>query len=367
MINRIEEKINVLIVDDSAVVRGMLTRAIETDQSIAVAATAMHGDAALRALRKTPVDVVILDVEMPVMDGLTALPLILQEFPDVRVIMASALTREGAAVTVKALALGAAGCIPKPNANSMGESIQQLVVELVPLIKALGSHKSSSTTPAAVDRNNDPVPAPPPATRRMGTLAVPPAVVVIGTSTGGPNALSKVLSELPPDFSTPILIVQHMPPLFTPMLAKHLQMDGKRPCQEATHGGLIERGHTYVAPGDYHMLIDQHENRMVTLLNQDPPEHYCRPSVNPLFRSAAKWHGNRVLAVMLTGMGDDGIEGTRDIAKRSGQIIAQDEASSVVWGMPGAVAREKLADYVLPLDHVATMIQRLCSPEYSLL
>lgn len=364
------KSIQVMIVDDSAVVRGLLTRALETDPEIVVAATAMHGDAALRSLRKTPIDVVILDVEMPVMDGMTALPIILKEFPDVRVIMASALTYEGAEVTVKALALGAAGCIAKPNAESTAAGIQQLSRELVPLVKALGPRKGPEPvrSPVGGVRNVSPVASNPVATSstRPGTPALAPSILVIGTSTGGPNALSKVLSDLPPDFSLPILIVQHMPPMFTPMLAKHIQQDSKRPCKEAVHGGPIERGHTYVAPGDFHMFIDKLDNRMVTMLNQDEPEHFCRPSVNPLFRSAAKWYGNRTLAVMLTGMGDDGIEGTRDISAKGGQILAQDEATSVVWGMPAAVVRENLAHQVLPLDQVAYAIQRICALEYTL-
>ncbi|MBT6154107.1 MAG: chemotaxis response regulator protein-glutamate methylesterase [Planctomycetaceae bacterium] len=348
-----QQQIQVLVVDDSAVVRGLIARALETDPAITVAGTAMHGEAALTWMRKHPVDVVILDVEMPVMDGLTALGCIQSEFPRVKVIMASALTQEGAETTVKALALGAADCIAKPVSNSTADSISQLLEELAPLVKALGRHtperSHARSTRVASHRNSDHHAA--------------PLAVVIGTSTGGPNALTSLLTALPTDFPLPILIVQHMPPTFTPMLAKHLGQDTGRPCIEAIDGGLIERGHTYVAPGDYHLFVDKQEDHMVTRLNQGPKEHYCRPSVNPLFESAAEWYRKSLLAVMLTGMGDDGIEGTRKIVASGGQVIAQDEESSVVWGMPGAVVNENLAQSVLPLEEIASAILELTTAE----
>lgn len=347
------ERIRVLIVDDSAVIRGLLSRALETDSEIVVAGTAMHGDLALTFLRRNHIDVVLLDVEMPVMDGLTTLRHIQREFPHVRVVMASSLTQKGAQTTVEALAAGAAGCIAKPQARSAAESVDELVRELVPLVKALGCQPNFAR-PSAPVRNVAPVAPKPP--------SIPPQVLVIGSSTGGPNALHEVLSMLPADFPLPILIVQHMPPMFTPMLAKHLAKDSGRPCAEAVHGAPIERGRTYVAPGDYHVTIEKRD-RMVMLLNHAPAEHYCRPSVNPLFRTAAEWYGKSVLAVMLTGMGDDGIEGTRLVKERGGYVIAQDEATSVVWGMPGAVVKEHLADEVLPLPAIARAIQRLCVPE----
>lgn len=344
------------MVDDSAVVRGLLVLALADTPEITVVGTAMHGEAALRQLRTRAVDVVILDVEMPVMDGLTALPHILKEFPQTRVVMASATTKAGAENTVQALALGAAACIAKPSARSVAEGIEQLTAELVPLVKALGRCGSAGSAPR---------PAPPAAclTRFSRIL---PEVVVIGSSTGGPNALSKLVSNLSADVTCPILIVQHMPPAFTPTLAKHLEKDSGRPAQEAKAGGLIERGRIYVAPGDFHVVIDRIGNRLVTTLNQGPPQHYVRPSVNPLFHSAAKWYGNRTLAVMLTGMGSDGIEGTREIAQRGGLVIAQNEATSVVWGMPGAVVNAGLADEILPLENIAAAIARHCTREVAL-
>lgn len=340
---------NVLVVDDSAVVRGLLVKALETAPEINVVGTAMHGERALHFLRQESVDVVLLDVEMPVMDGITALRQIQQEFPNIHVIMVSSMTYAGAETTVQALKLGAVECIAKPNASSAAQSIEQLVKQLVPLVTALGTSIQPTRQPA----NSAPA--------RMIKSSFDPRVVVIGSSTGGPNALSTVISNLPGDFPIPILITQHMPAMFTPMLAKHLASDGGRPCVEATHGMPIERGHTYVAPGDFHMEIGRENDRFVTLLNQGPQEHFCRPSVNALFRTAAKWYGYSTLAVMLTGMGEDGIEGTRELAKVNAHVIAQDEATSVVWGMPGAVCREELANQILPLDEVAPAIAQACN------
>jgi two-component system chemotaxis response regulator CheB len=348
-----QEPIRVLVVDDSAVVRGLLARALESDAGIKVVGTAMHGDLALLYLSRNPVDVAVLDVEMPVMDGLTALRRIQAEYPRVRVIMASSLTQSGAQTTVEALALGAAGCIAKPNARNTSESIDQLVGELVPLVKCLAN------------RQPDPVPATVasrPAFKKK-TSNSPPHLIAIGSSTGGPNALREVLTALPVDFATPIVIVQHMPPSFTGLLAKHIAKDTRRPCREVVDGEPIARGTTYVAPGDYHVVVDKRDDRMILRLTQDPAEHFCRPSVNPLFRSAAEWYGKSLLSVTLTGMGEDGIEGTRLVAERGGAIIAQDQATSVVWGMPAAVVRENLADQVLPLSMIGRTILRLCTGE----
>lgn len=353
--NVTRKPVEVLVVDDSAVVRGLMVKSLESSPKITVVGTAMHGERALQFLRKQPADVVLLDVEMPVMDGLTALQHILKEFPKTHVIMVSSMTYDGASTTVQALKLGAADCVAKPNAGSASQSIEQLTSELVPLVIALGGNTSSTLSVAA----------PPPSKPVAAPFVAPdtksqPRVVVIGASTGGPNALSTVIGGLSREFELPILITQHMPAMFTPMLAKHLAQDGGRPCMEATHGTPIEKGHTYVAPGDFHMEIDRKEGRLVTVLHQGPPEHFCRPSVNPLFRSAAKWYGFSTLAVMLTGMGEDGIEGTRELAAVKAQIIAQDEESSVVWGMPAAVCKAGLADQILPLDQIAPAVARIC-------
>lgn len=342
------QPVRVLIVDDSAVVRGLMVSALANTPEIEVVGTAMHGEAALRQLRTRAVDVVILDVEMPVMDGLTALPHILDEFPRTRVVMASATTIDGAEHTVQALALGAVACIAKPVAQSVSDAIAKLTAELIPIVKALGRAHGI-----------DPVPLPAlPTECRIPLYRGVPEVIVIGSSTGGPNALSQLVSRLPAEVTCPILIVQHMPPLFTPVLAKHLEKDSGRPTFEAAEGSVIESGCIYVAPGDFHLVIERINNRLVTTVNQEPPQHYVRPSVNPLFYSAAKFYGIRALAVMLTGMGDDGIEGTREIVRCGGSVIAQDEATSVVWGMPGAVVRAGLADQILPLNSIADALAR---------
>ena len=344
------ELIRVLIVDDSAVVRGLLTRTLEVDPAITIVTTAMNGKIALRELQKRDVDVVVLDVEMPVMDGLTTLQHIRRDFPSVKVIMASTLTTKGAETTVRALSMGAVACVGKPSTGRLASSIEALRTEMIPLIHAVSGKKPSKTTEFSKH-----------VTRRRRTESVPIQVLVIGASTGGPQALKTVLTGLPQDFPLPILIVQHMPPHFTEMLAKHLGQDTGRPSVEAADGQPVVRGQMYVAPGGHHLLVEKRNGQMVTAINQAEHEHFCRPSVNPLFRSTAQWYGRSALGVMLTGMGDDGIEGTQTLVEQGGTMIAQDEASSVVWGMPGAVVRNELAHKILPLDSIADAILELCT------
>ncbi|HEX6984527.1 MAG TPA: CheB methylesterase domain-containing protein, partial [Planctomycetaceae bacterium] len=204
---------------------------------------------------------------------------------------------------------------------------------------------------------------PPPAARRPAAAHADPQVLVVGASTGGPKALTEVLAGLGRGFRLPILLVQHMPPLFTPLLARHLEKDCGRPAGEAADGEPILPGRTYVAPGGFHLAVERRDGRAVAVLTQEPPEHFCRPSVNPLFRSAARVYGPAALAVMLTGMGEDGLEGAHEVVAAGGRLLAQDEATSVVWGMPGAVARAGLAEQVLPLDAIAPAVRRLCRTE----
>lgn len=359
--------VRVLVVDDSAVVRGLLTKTLQQDQSIEVAGTAMHGEAALSWMKKNQVDVVVLDVEMPVMDGLETLKNIQRDYPKVKVIMASGLTSSGAKITMQALSLGAAECIAKPTAKSASEAMATVAKELIPLVKGLGG-LSPEPIPGAKAAPSIARPARKPLvtnpfnkTRKTAVPIVPPKLLIIGSSTGGPNALNKVLCDLGPDFSTPILIVQHMPPMFTEILAKHLQQDTGRTTNEAKHGEFVEPGTTYVAPGGFHMKVRELSGAQMQLeLNEQPEEHYCRPSVNPMFRSASHVAGKRILAVMLTGMGSDGLEGTREVVEAGGYVLAQDEQSSVVWGMPGAIAAEDLPHEILPLDQIGSRIKKLC-------
>lgn len=342
--------IRVMVVDDSAVVRGLMARIVGNDSKLRLVGTAHHGEAALAQLARTPADVVILDVEMPVMNGLETLRHIQTRFPETKVIMASSLTTSGAEITVKALATGAVGCIAKPQCASVIESVTSLGNELLPMIHAVGVPKRSILRRGEISRF-----AKPSADRQ------PFGAVVIGVSTGGPRALSSLLGLLDDSVTQPILIVQHMPPSFTTMLAKHLAADSRRPCSEAVDGELIQRGRIYVAPGGKHLRVRRSDNGVRAVIDEGPQQHYCRPSVNPLFESAAQVWDSATLAIMLTGMGSDGIEGVRTLRERNAWIIAQDEASSVVWGMPGAVVREHLHDECLPLDAIADRISDLCN------
>ena len=243
------------------------------------------------------------------------------------------------------------GCIGQSKAATMSERTSQQGEDRVEPARALRRDRCGKTPEPRIGRS----------VRGTGRAKV----VVIGASTGGPNALREVLSGLPADFPLPILIAQHMPPTFTPMLAARLERESGRPCSEGRAGESIEPNRMYVAPGDSHMTIGATAGRYVVRLNQEPEEHYCRPSVNPLFRTAASHYGKSVLAVMLTGMGTDGIEATHDIVEHGGYVMAQDEASSVVWGMPGAVVRERLAHEVLPLEDIADAIMARCSTQAS--
>ncbi len=352
------DAIRVLIVDDSAVVRGALGRIVDDQPDLTVVTTAPNGRVALDALRHQPADVVLLDIEMPEMDGLTALPLILAQHPETRVIMASSLTQRGAEITMQAMALGASDFIAKPAARSGTAALASVQTEIASKVRAIGR--------AARGRPRVPPSASPPRLVPRSTILAPragdssPRVLAIAASTGGPNALSDLLSALPKDFPLPILITQHMPPVFTGLLAQRLERDSGRPSREARHGEAVEAGHTYVAPGDFHLLVRTHEGQPFIQLTQTAPENFCRPSADPMLRSIAAMYGPSTLAVVLTGMGEDGLRGCREVQQRGGRILVQDEASSVVWGMPGAVAHAGLAHEILPVSDLATSILHAC-------
>jgi two-component system chemotaxis response regulator CheB len=363
--------IRVLIVDDSAVIRGALGRIIDAEPDLVVATTAPNGRVALDALRHTPVDVVLLDVEMPEMDGITALPRILAGFPSTRVIMASSLTQGGAEVTLQALALGAADYITKPAARSGSAALAAMQADIVAKVRAIGRGVRGRAPKAVVGAHGgaaapragaSPVSSgtPPAALLAARGGASSPRVVAIASSTGGPNALAEVLGHLPRDFPLPILITQHMPAVFTGLLAQRLERDTHRPCAEAADGMPILPGHTYVAPGGFHMVVRTEEAKPYLQLTLTDPENFCRPSADPMFRSVAAVYGASALAVVLTGMGDDGMRGARAITERGGRVLVQDEATSVVWGMPGAVANAGLASAILPLPEIAEAIQASC-------
>lgn len=354
------KNVRVLIVDDSAVVRGALGRILESEPGISVVTTAPNGRLALDALKHVDVDVVLLDVEMPEMDGLATLPRILAEHPGVHVIMASSLTQQGAAITMQALALGATDYIAKPSARTGSASLNAMAHEIISKVRTIGSSgRGAARTKVA---------APPPATRpaaRSTVLGgagsdVAPRIVAIAASTGGPNALADVLTALPRDFPLPMVITQHMPPLFTGLLAQRLARDAGRECVEGRDGDAIRAGCTYVAPGDYHMLVATHEGRPFIRLSQTPPENHCRPAADVMLRSVASIYGASTLAVVLTGMGEDGKRGCEAVRAAGGRVVSQDEASSVVWGMPGAVTTAGLANWCLPLNEIAQKISSLC-------
>lgn len=362
------QKIKVLVVDDSATIRGLLTSVLQSDEDIEVTGSVGNGASALDWLKRHTADVVILDVEMPIMDGIETLSNLQKSYPDLPVVMASGLTSQGTKTAVRALAMGAAACVAKPQGASMKQAVTSLSEELLPLLKALCQKETGRTRPASSLRNAkspqsnlDRIAAA--HEKKVRRKNTPVDIIAIGSSTGGPNALTTFLKQLPEAVQQPIVIVQHMPPAFTPMLAKNLQSDCGRPTHEVEHGTPIQRGHVYVAPGDFHMEIKKTAQSMILELNQKPREHYCRPSVNPLFRSVANCYGARSVAVMLTGMGEDGIEGTGDIVSEGGYVIAQDEATSVVWGMPGAVAQHNYADEILPLTKIAHAVARICQQE----
>lgn len=342
--------IRVLIVDDSAVMRRLLGDALSADPELQVVGAAIHGKQALEKIDQLQPHVVTLDVEMPVMDGLETLRVLRRRAPRLPVIMFSTLTERGAAATINALASGANDYVTKPaNIGGVTESLTAIRNQLIPRIKAL-CRRDAPAAPQNFTLRAPKTPTP----RR------PIEVVVIGTSTGGPNALAEVLRRLPADFPVPLLVVQHMPPVFTRYLAERLDAICPLQVREAAGGERLDRGHIWIAPGDYHMEIQENRDGVFLLLHQRPPENSCRPSVDPLFRSAAQVFRQGTLGLILTGMGQDGLNGSRAVVEAGGSILVQDEATSVVWGMPGAVAKAGLADQVLPLDRFADeVVQRV--------
>ena len=347
-------KIRVLVVDDSAVIRRVVTGELSADPEIEVVGAAANGKIALAKIHQLNPDLIILDVEMPDMDGLETLARLRKDYPRLPVIMFSALTERGAAATLDALALGATDYFTKPSGPG-GLEDSRLVIreELVPAIKALCR---APGVPPAKPSVAGPWPLPPTTslTRPSGKVEV----VAIGASTGGPNALAEVFRALPADLPVPLVIVQHMPPMFTRLLAERLTADTKVPVEEATTGVALRPGRAWIAPGNFHMVVVRDGLNVRTRLHQEPPEHSCRPAADPLFRSVAKVYGPNCLAVVLTGMGQDGLLGCETIREAGGQVLVQDEATSVVWGMPGAVARAGLADKALPLSMVGNEIVR---------
>jgi len=350
-------RIRVLVVDDSVVIRRLVTHALEEDPDIEVVGVAADGSIALGRIPQVNPDVVTLDIEMPQMDGLETLRQIRKQYPSLRVIMFSTLTERGAAATFEALALGADDYVTKAaNVGSLDRSMASLRGELTPKIKQF-FELPGELTPAPPERA--PLAVPPCKTKvRSFRRTARPKMLAIGVSTGGPTALSTIVPAFPKEFPLPILIVQHMPPVFTGLLADRLQATSQLLVEEASDGSPVQAGRILIARGDYHMRVHRSNGEPIVKLDQAPPENSCRPAVDVLFNSTEEVYGGDVIAVILTGMGYDGLRGARALNARGAYLIAQDEATSVVWGMPGAVAGADLADAILPLDGIVPEILR---------
>src|SRR5215213_7561329 len=373
------DEIRVMVVDDAAVVRSLLSRWIDEAPGLKLVAALRNGREAIERLDHARPDVVVLDVEMPELDGISTLPKLLERRRDLSVIMASALTRDHAEVTLKALSLGAADYIPKPAAEGGVMTSMTFQRELIEKIRALGVRRRKRPLPLYPRRAVNP------ALRRLGGSVqrtvkwrtapaeaeqspiklrpfsvMPPRILLIGSSTGGPQALTKLVSRLDAvTESAPILITQHMPATFTTILAEHLTRVGVKPVHEALDGEPVLAGHIYLAPGGRHMKVARRDGSAVIVLDDGEPVHYCKPAVDPLFASAAEVWGSWNLALILTGMGSDGATGAAEVVKAGGSVIAQDEATSVIWGMPGSAVSAGVCSAVLPLEQIAPKVSRL--------
>lgn len=342
--------IRILVVDDSVVIRKLLSDTLSKDDALEVVAVASDGHIALSKIPLLKPDLITLDIEMPVMNGLETLAAIRKLYPKLPVIMFSTLTERGAAATLDALSLGASDYATKPsNTGSPAVAIERIRNELIPKIKAL-----CGVRPLKLEALPAVRPVSKPRVRSNPRIEI----LAIGTSTGGPNALAEVLPRLPADFPVPIVVVQHMPPIFTRLLAERLASRSAIPVEEGTPGTVLSAGRAWIAPGNFHMKVIRTGVSWSLNTNQAPPENSCRPAVDVLFRSVAVAYGANVLGVVMTGMGSDGVLGAQDIRDAGGNVIIQDEASSVVWGMPGLVHASGLADAAYPLNQLATEITR---------
>jgi len=353
-------RIRVLVVDDSVVIRRLVTHALEEDPALEVVGAAPNGSIGLERISQLNPDVITLDVEMPEMDGLEMLRRLRQSSnSNVRVIMFSTLTERGAEATMEALSLGADDYVTKAaNAGSLDCSMTILRAGLVPKIKQFFAlEEEHGVAPRIAASAPERVRLAAPANPGFRQMSVP-RVIAIGVSTGGPAALGAIIPTFPAAFPLPILIVQHMPPMFTRLLAERLQTTSKLNVSEAVEGAVVEPGRILIAPGDYHMRVRKNGVKMTVTLDQGPTENSCRPSVDVLFRSVEEAYGPATISVMLTGMGYDGLRGTEALKASGACVIAQDESTSVVWGMPGAVVSAGLADCVVPLEGVVPEILR---------
>ena len=352
----------VMVVDDSAVARGIVTRTLEQESGIRVVASAPNGVMALKAMMNHEIDVVVLDIEMPELDGMAALPKLLAVDPDVKIIMASAASHRDADIAMKAMAIGAVDFVQKPTAGLGGaESFRS---ELVAKVKLHAARRASAGAGSGTRVLPSPKVAKPIAPQRTAgsrsRKIERPDIIAIGSSTGGPQALAEVLKNLAPSGHQPILVTQHMPASFTALLAEHMSRYSGRPASEARDGDVLRPDHIYIAPGGKHLLIESRAaGGAIIRLDDGPPENSCKPAVDPMLRSLARIYKNRLLAVILTGMGCDGLRGCEEVVSEGGNVLAQDQESSVVWGMPGAVAQAGFCSEILPLTEIGPAIVRI--------
>lgn len=364
----IGRRIRVMIVDDAVVVRGLFSRWVQAEPDLEVVASLRTGRDAVSQVERADPDVVVLDVDMPELDGIAALPLLLEKKPDLIVIMASTLTRRNAEISLRALSLGATDYIPKPDNNREVTASVSFRRDLIEKIRQLGLRSKRFRLAKARSPGAEGAIALSPKQRASGSQeialrampATTPRVLVIGSSTGGPQALNAIITQIGGVLDrAPVLITQHMPPTFTTILAEHLARAANRPVREAVAGEEVNAGTVYLAPGGKHMSVARHDGTAVIALDDGPLINFCKPAVDPLFTSAAEVWGQKVLALVLTGMGSDGLRGSQAIAAAGGSILAQDEASSVVWGMPGQVAHAGVCSALLPLNDIAAKLTRL--------
>jgi two-component system chemotaxis response regulator CheB len=383
------DPIRVMIVDDSSAIRGFLMKALGVDKEITVSTTAANGAVALNYVLKYDIEVLILDIEMPEMDGLTALPELLKTMPYLKIIMVSSLTSQNAPLAIKALSLGASDYIEKPTAT-INDNVEYFNLELINKVKSLGyaartkklyqnseshnnDHNISSISNLSIDTSNILNPSnklklpssKSPIILRKNILTKIPVAIAIACSTGGPQALQKIFATLKSVQnikSIPIFITQHMPPIFTTYLATHIQKVSGLIASEGVNGEEVVPGKIYIAPGNFHMEVVKNSNYKscsIIKLTKEPPENYCRPSADPMFRTLGNIYKDRLLAIVLTGIGRDGTGGAKIVVDNGGTVIAQDEATSVIWGMPGAVAQEGLCSAVLPIEKISDFIINL--------
>ncbi len=370
-----------MVVDDSVVIRGLISRWIAAEPDMVVAASLRTGLDAVNQIERVNPDVAVLDIEMPELDGISALPQLLARKRNLIIIMASTLTRRNAEISFKALSLGAADYIPKPESTREASAAEIFHHDLIQKIRSLGAkvrraapaspvhHPASPPLAPALGRSREPLPRPPvtqPQLMRRAFGSQAPRALVIGSSTGGPQALMTLIADIGAVIDRfPVLITQHMPPTFTTILAEHLARTSHRPAHEAVDGEIVKAGRIYLAPGGRHMRVVRRGAEAAIALDDGPPVNFCKPAVDPLFTSAIDvWQGG-VLAVVLTGMGSDGMRGGKEIVAAGGSVIAQDEATSVVWGMPGAAAHAGICAAILPLNQIAPKLVRVFSGDRS--